>query len=139
MCRKAPLTLGVATALAFAAQAPATGLVEDASRSASARTDAPYARSQAVLRVLIGNLQQGMTDLSQTMVPSLRIGLYQQIGVVAALAARIQSEGALRSVSFAGLERGLEVYDVRFEGAAMMWALALSNEGKLTSLHWRFL
>jgi hypothetical protein len=124
--------------LAFAAQAPAIGLAAGVSQRASAAMDTPKARSEAALRMLIDNLQKGITDLSRTMLPSLQISLDRQVGLVAGLAARLQSEGALTSVSFVGLERGLEVYHVRFENVAMGWALALNTEGKLTSLCWRF-
>ncbi len=145
-------TLAVATLLALgagsafaddspvsvtAAEAPAT--TTEAPAPAPAPTPAPVAqgKGQASMQSVLGDLIQGKTDLAQIQ-PMARVNLLQQPGMLASLSMRLQSFGALQSMTFAGMQNGREIYDVRFANASMLFAAAITPDGKISAINWKF-
>jgi hypothetical protein len=67
-----------------------------------------------------------------------RVNLLQQPGMLASLSMRLQSFGTLQSVSYAGMQNGMEIYDVRFASASMLFAAAIAPDGKIARIQWKF-
>lgn len=118
-------------ALAQDATAPASSPPATAAAPSSAQP-----RSQALLRGVIGEVVQGKIEFAQ-MTPMLRVNLMQQLGMLPALTLRLQAFGELQSVTYAGPQQGLDIYDVRFANASMMWGVGMAD-GRIGRLMWRF-
>jgi hypothetical protein len=143
MLRKSILTLSTLFALTGTAALADDSQVyiEQANAPASASEPAPapimQGKGQALMESVIVDLIQGKTDLTQIQ-PMARVSLFQQTGVLTALTARLQSFGDLQSVTYAGMQNGMEVYDVRFANASMIWGTTIAPDGKMAHIRWKF-
>lgn len=89
--------------------------------------------NQALLRTVIGELQQGKPDYSQ-MQPELEQAVRQQMAASLAMLKRL---GALKNITFLGEKYGSAVYKVDFENGETLWAIRLAPDGKIAGLSFR--
>lgn len=98
------------------------------------REKLPKPGSEAIMRRIIAEHMRGEPNFDD-MSPQLAALAREQSEVVQATLAQA---GALRDVSFRGVaQTGLDVYDVRFENAAMEWGFALGADGRISGLYLR--
>jgi hypothetical protein len=86
--------------------------------------------NQALLKSVIEALQQGKPGFSQ-MEPTLEQTIRQQ-GVAA-----LQQLGALKTITFLGEQSGNGIYKVEFQNGATLWAIRMSQNGKIAGLSFR--
>jgi hypothetical protein len=139
MFRKTTLTLSTFIALSAAAFGPMAGsaFAEESQMPAPATVAAAQPNGKVLLQDVLDQLLQGKSDFTE-MEPTLRVNLLQRPGLIPSLSTRLQSFGGLQSVSFAGLQNGAEIYDVRFANATSTWAIGLAPDGKIMRISWRF-
>jgi hypothetical protein len=148
MFSKSILAFGSLIALSAATIAPmGPAFADDAQISTSATTESAPAptpvstpatgKGQALMQGVLDDLVQGKTELVQLQ-PMARVNLLQQPGMLASLSMRLQSFGTLQSVSYAGMQNGMEIYDVRFASASMLFAAAIAPDGKIARIQWKF-
>lgn len=144
MFRKTVLSLSSLAAVTASLLIPASGAFADDVQTAAPTsvTLAPVPtsmqpRGQAALQGVLDQVLQGKTDFAE-IAPMTRLNLLQQQGMIPALTLRLQSFGGLQSVSFAGVQNGMEIYDVRFADASMIWGVVLGQDGKIAHIRWKF-
>jgi hypothetical protein len=123
----------LAPAFAEEAQAPVPGA--SVTVAPAAATSKP--KGEAALKSVLDELLQGKSDFA-AIAPMTRLNLLQQRGMIPALSMRLQSFGALQTISFAGTQNGMEVYDVRFAEASMVWGVAPGPDGSINHIRWIF-
>jgi DNA-binding transcriptional MerR regulator len=111
-------------------------------QQAAAALDAKVSRNkptlgtEAALRDLIAQCQRGSVD-SAGMTEALAALMRNDVAVIST---ELDRAGALQSVRFRGVGRdGCDVYDVGFANGDTEWRLALTQDGKMSTLFLRWL
>src|SRR5689334_12292415 len=91
---------------------------------------AEASETESRLRQAIGQLQQGQPDYDQ-MEPALRVAVRQQMDATASM---LRALGAVQSITYEGRQQNADVYDVRFANGEAVWLIALSAEGRISTL-----
>ncbi|WP_020177405.1 hypothetical protein [Methyloferula stellata] len=131
----AALTASAFTGSAFADDAQT--VVPGATATVAIAPAAMQPKGQAALQGVLDQLLQGKTDFAE-IAPMTRLNLLQQQGMIPALTMRLQGFGGLQSVSFAGIQNGTEIYDVRFADASMIWGIVMGQDGRIAHIRWKF-
>jgi DNA-binding transcriptional MerR regulator len=97
------------------------------------RDQKPMAESENILRRLIEEHAQGEPNLDD-MAPALAALAVEQKEFIQK---DLEKAGALKSLSFKGVQQGLDIYDVEFENTKMEWGFAVTHRGKISHLYLR--
>src|SRR3954454_6579439 len=126
------LRVGVLLALVGEGHATAVPVPADYSKSSVNKPVMPtQARdTEARLRQVIGQLQQGQPDYDQ-MEPALRAAVRQQMDVTTSM---LRALGAVQAIAYEGQQQNADVYDIRFANGAAVCLISLSPEGKTATL-----
>ncbi|WP_337268644.1 hypothetical protein [Oryzifoliimicrobium ureilyticus] len=54
-----------------------------------------------------------------------------------AICRELQAAGALKHLTFKGVQNGLDIYEVAFEHAKLEWGFAFTHRGKMSHLYFR--
>jgi hypothetical protein len=92
-----------------------------------------HPQSEAPLRAAIEALLRGNPDFSQ-MEPDLQQATRQQLPAVAAL---LKQLGALKNPTFLVKQNDSDIYKAEFQNGAAMWAIRVSENGKIAGLRFR--
>jgi hypothetical protein len=90
-------------------------------------------RTEAPLKAVIEKLQQGQPDLS-VMEQGLQQAMRQQLP---AATAALHQLGALRTIEYFGTQNGSDLYKVAFQNGATIWAIRMSEGGKIAGLNFQ--
>jgi len=89
--------------------------------------------TESALRTVIPQLQRGEPDYNN-MEAMLRAAVKQQLPTITP---RLKALGKIQSVAHEGVQNGADVYGVVFEGGATVWMIALSPNGKISTLYFQ--
>jgi hypothetical protein len=86
--------------------------------------------TESVLRQAIGDLQRGEPNYDR-MESAVQTAVRQQLSAVTA---KLKGLGQLRSLQFVGQQQGADMYEARFQNGSTTWFIALSPDGKISTL-----